>query len=72
MSGFDRDKHLKPMFSGYRYAHPRGHLDLLAAISKHSTNLARKTTAANRELAELQGLLQEYRVLENKLKKWLR
>ena len=68
MSGFDRDKHLKPMFAVVIGMLILAGIWIYNSHQQTLNNLARKTTAANRELIELQGLLQEYRVLENKLK----
>lgn len=68
MSGFDRDKHLKPLLAAGII------LILLTGFWVYNSHLqtldklVRRTAAADRELQQFQELLQEYRKLEAKLK----
>lgn len=69
MSGFDREKHLKPLLAG-------GFIVLLlcgfwiySSYQQSLEKIERKTSAAHSELRLLQESLQKYRVLNAKFKK---
>ncbi len=68
MSGFEREKHLKPLIAGTIILLLLGGILVYNSYRQSLARLDRKIVSTRKELVQLQSSLQEYRLLETKLR----